>query len=53
MANLFPIGIGGSGTAGQVVPVDGEIEATFADSLAITVTIESDEIEYTITCDPE
>jgi len=53
MANLFPVGIGGSGTAGQVVPVDGEIETTFADSPAITVVIESDEITYTITCDPE
>ena len=53
MANLFPIGIGGSGSAGNVVPVDGEIEAVFVDSPVITVTIESDEIEYIITCDPE
>ena len=52
MANLFPVGIGGSGS-GNVVPVDGDIEATFIDSPAIEVTIESDEITYTITCDPE
>ena len=32
MANLFPVGIGGSGAAGQVVPVDGKIEAIFVDS---------------------
>lgn len=51
MANLFPVGIGGSGAAGQVVPVDGDIEAVFVDSPVIAVTIESDEITYTITCD--
>lgn len=53
MANLFPVGIGGSGSAGNVVPVDGDIEAVFVDSPVITVAIEVDEIEHTITCDPE